>query len=259
VKKKNPSHLLGIAHVIDRCGDTLFNDLAIGNESSAHCSLKALHFTLTIPDPSLRKSAVQKLSLSPFFSVLIASGRMFCPKQFIRVVELFREVDPFSEIDPPLQNHLTTALLTKQLSCPRFLSPHMGVFVLVGTLALIGDLFHEIPDPEMIQTMVLLFGQLFRCYFSKPTLLCAYLLLNLCPSVIHRNSDNEDAFLDCVKMAHSQEQERCRSNSRPGLSDHFAFGDGSSDQYPLLSAIGIEQAVELLTAKPERIDDAVLI
>jgi hypothetical protein len=258
----NPSHVIGAVYAINRCGDTLFNRLSVGCPASARCAVTALLFALTVPRRALLQSAVQRLSLSPFFSILIASARIYCPEEFGHVSALFREVDPFDGEDmrlPAVQRHLTTALLEKRLSEPHFLTPQLSALELVVSAIRLMDLGPRLRACQLHLTMRLLSKKLFRVHFASPKLMTAYGLTNICPRAFRKKEDSEpvsdarsfdrETFVDFVKILRAEESRVFWAQ------DHEMDSDVSWSEYPLLHEMGIERLIEMFTAPPP--DDVV--
>lgn len=92
---ENPNLVIGARKIVEMSKVDSFTSLPIYSERSAKSALNALLVVLLNDNKSEMKKDVMKFSFSTYFSILISSGRLFCPEKFQMVQQMFKEKDPF--------------------------------------------------------------------------------------------------------------------------------------------------------------------
>jgi hypothetical protein len=171
--------------LIAQCGDTLFENLTVGSEESSHCVLSALSLVLGLDDPALVQAAISNLTFSPFVSVLVASGRRYCPDFFDTIEQLFAKPDPsFGTSDPlPARSHLTHAIRGIQVSADPFDTPlaFFAFAALRSSHVGIEDGFRRFcSSPTFVRQ---LFKWFIHEYSSDPDLVAGFLMTAFLPQL----------------------------------------------------------------------------
>jgi hypothetical protein len=249
--------------MIKCCGDTLFNNLRVENAASARCALTALLLSLTVPDPVLSRKAVRKLSLSPYFSILIASGRLHCRDYFDHVRALFLELRPLAgSFDQyhSVRRHLISAFESQHPPVLGFLAPHLGFLVLFASAADLPAYSATPRDDYVMFALNVAYRQMFRRYLSSPSLLCGYFITTYCPRFIagpgdYSNTFDRDLLIRCLS-AFEQSADDCCSFKMAILEDPPGSGIGAVSLFP--DVMILDEAIRRFASCPVAIDDSVL-
>lgn len=198
IDETDTRQILGCVRLFIKCGDTLFNDFKIGTKDSAVCALNALRLVLNYHnnDPNLLKEAIIKLSRSPMFSILIASGRVFAPEDFKNVQEEFERADPFKGMMNQLhvsQAHLLSALFTEKLSNPQTIQNRHEILTLFASsmqIWYVKDGLFTFFIPDIMKNLYFL---LITKFITNPSLQLAYMITNLFVRIILKKSGDDEA------------------------------------------------------------------
>jgi hypothetical protein len=167
----------GIAAWLASSGAVLFNTLPLG-PASATCALRALSFLVSSP------TGLKQVSRSLYFSVLVASGRVFAPELFARVQMRFTVHSVFD-----FSNHYGEQLLSDALMSTAL---NFGTFsVMYGTfLAALAAPFHL----DQSSSSLLRFGtetvssfvsdHFLAEYTNHPTLVGASIISDILPRLV---------------------------------------------------------------------------
>lgn len=115
---ENMPLVCGSRKIIEMSDILSFNNLPVYSEKSSQSALNALIVVLMNNNKVEMKKTVFQLARSPYFSVLVSSGRLFFPEKFRQAQLLFKMNDPFdSPISklPITQVHLVMALFPDYL------------------------------------------------------------------------------------------------------------------------------------------------
>ena len=81
----------GLLNIFAKNGSHLFSDIEIGSKENALFALKILEICVVSSDLNLQIEALKSLVSSPQFSVLVASGRLYCFPEYSKVRNLFSQ------------------------------------------------------------------------------------------------------------------------------------------------------------------------
>lgn len=91
----------------------IYNSLPVNCEKSANSVLNVLIVILLNENKTEMKKDVLQLAQSTYFSVLVTSGRLFCPEKYKQAQNLFKQNDPFD--CPPYRLPITQVHLALSL------------------------------------------------------------------------------------------------------------------------------------------------
>ncbi len=97
---ENKEHVLGTIRLLTKFGDDLFNSAKVGSEEAAKSACIALTAVLLSESTDIMTAALKKLTESHFFSILIASGRVFAKDDFLKLQK-------FASSKPSFMNFFT--------------------------------------------------------------------------------------------------------------------------------------------------------
>jgi hypothetical protein len=223
----------------------------------------ALLLSLTVPDPVLCRKAVRKLSLSPYFSILIASGRRHCRDYFDHVRALFLELRPIAgKFDQyhSVRRHLISAFEPQRPPVLGFLVPHLSFLVLLASAADLTCYSATGPDDYVLLALKITFRQLFRHYLSRRGLLCGYFITTCCPQWIvgagsYSSAFDRDLFIRCLNDIDPKAGD-CGPCQGAVWEDPPGSGIGIVSVFPDL--MPLDEAIRRFGSCPVAIDDTLL-
>lgn len=160
-------------------GDQIGLSLKIGDKMSSLFGLKLLEICLKSDTADVARRSIEKLCYSPNFSVLIASCRIFCKEEYLKIRELFNNSHIFSkEMD---SRSIFIVFLRCALTSDFFTNPKIPMFKLtiknlvVSTFCLTlhqEGFFHNVPSIILQKIYVLAVS----CFYQEPNLIKAYII-----------------------------------------------------------------------------------
>ena len=257
----NPNHVAGARKIIQEYGVSMFNKLPVYSEVSANCALNVLYLALTGNSHTEIKNCIFKISTSTYFSVLVASGRLFAPEKFNKVRQLFKSADPFdgqtSQL-PLTQSHLPIALFSDIVYDPHFNDCYKHTFHMY--LYSLHIKFEESCSLITERLKSGIFIYLVNLYFRKPLFFLQYFidlfiksndqtLSDLLQSLFSKKTSNYN--WEAIGISHEIVQDQFPNGILPTYESAYSF----FTEKPDLSQIPLESLIKESLKYPAFIDD----
>ncbi|OHT03378.1 hypothetical protein TRFO_29244 [Tritrichomonas foetus] len=182
------------------CGDTLCNNLTVGEKDSADYALNILKFVLSFQTDI--EAIISKLTNSPKFSTLIASGRVLSRDNFLETRSLFLDIDPYNnnsynsegeyETIPLTQIHFFHALFSRNLNYTQILhTQHDEIHFFASTILSwkSKNIFFSFIHRSISYILYHIF---INHFISKPSLHLGFLITNLIVRVLNKDYDDDN-------------------------------------------------------------------
>ena len=185
----------GILLLIIEKGNELFQDFEISNLISAECAKNALFTCINPKDELLAKNAIQRLSESPVFCILIASARVYFPDEIHEIGISVKNLIPDNPSIPDTLPFPMTLLKHALLSEPKvssflFQRHELGVIIISNLI-----INSSVPSSFSfldIHTFCHLYLHCVTTYLSNPSLQLSYLVTNLLVRIFNKISNNSE-------------------------------------------------------------------
>ncbi|OHT14651.1 hypothetical protein TRFO_14959 [Tritrichomonas foetus] len=247
---ENPRHVIGARRIVEEIGESLFNVLPVYSERSAKSALNALISILKSQSHAEVRRNILKLSNSSYFSILIASGRIFAPEKFKQAQILFKESDPFDGqiFQLPLtQAHLPSALFSKAVHDPHFIDNYRDLFFLFSISPQLMTEQSKISNFISTSVQTSVFVYLLNVYLETPMYYLAHFLTSFVPEHYKGKKTNEsdDEILKNILLELYTEEETYKK------SGFFTNHEIIHKTLPNGILPTLESAYEFLTRKPD--------
>ena len=192
--------VLGCIRLFEQYGGNLFATLTIGKEESAKWAVNALRMVLAYPSNEESKLAMAEMMHSPFFSILLASARVYAVDEFVEVRRMF--IDKFQtrsfwyEIQSEIPNteiYFWSALFADRVNNRHIWESTHALLRLISQTTYSWNLkerfLHFLNDVSHI------YSHLIDEFVQSPTLTNAYIVTNLFPRVLASKSESANGVI----------------------------------------------------------------
>ena len=263
------SQCLGYIRMVIECGDLLFNDVPIGTTESALCALSTLRVVLQCGSPEMIKEAISKLSRSPYFNILVSSGRVFARDIFAEVRDLFDLNYPQGKDHECAigQLQLLSALFSKEVNHWLIRHSRQELLLLVASTVNLWHMkacvFFFFGDDAMH-----LYHHMLMDFVSNRSMSGAYIITNLFVRILlgeyEENQDGEVGFAPfaqdrvdrfVMKLFEELDGAECRTGDRVSRFDEVCSPQAERRQCDcFIIDLGRERVRNLLTTLPPNWD-----
>lgn len=200
ISKLNCNQEIGFIKLFSKYGDSIFNLFEEINNDAANFALKSLNLVLkyfsNIEDSSLYKEAIDKLSQSSMFAILIASARLYFPDEFKTIQKQFEVSISLDNKIPQInlsQLNLISALFKKTVMNYHTSKSIYEITYLCSTclsLLEMSDNFYDYQSSDILEKLFML---LVEQFFESPSLQTGFLITN---HLVHKILNSQKTEFD---------------------------------------------------------------
>jgi len=266
IDEENYIHTIGCGLIFSRYGDIIFNHLSIGSKESSLCIIKAFRICFNIPDNKLLNQSYLLLSRSHIIGAILASSRVFCYDEFIKLRNLYTLKKSLLTIN---EEQISKDFILYPLLADNLRNP-MTYVDLQDTVMILHFSLHiwimrlGIFDYYQPYLTTQFYFHLFSDFVSCPSLLSAFILTNLFVDVyegsIHKSFYrdpsrttvfNREALEMALKGIYEQ-YSQILNNDNPSYEDSDCFDF-------FMGGLSLEEAKSFLCTLPSVVDESKLL